>query len=543
MRTTALLLLYSAFAAFGTYTTFRPTFDSHFVSIQTERGDGMLNHYILENSWLALSDPNYCGTLATGPYCFPERGTIYYSENLFGAAPLYWALRLVLPHDHDLAYMWWQIILSTFNFISFAVVARWFKLPHVLALCGAFLWAFAAVHVDQIKHQQMIGRLWMPFALYYAVALVTEPSLRAWNRLLGCTFLQCLTCFYTGWFLVMGLGVFVPALVALRPGSKAELNTFLRARRSAVIGIAAVWALAMVALFAPYLYFSPNTGHMYKACHGAMPTLAAWITGPPGARWSEALSAYSYGAHLADTEAVECRLFCGFGVYALVFAAALGLWFVPRDRHPTLRLLTAAGLVTVVVWWVLTVATAQDGESLWRVVRLLPGGAAVRVVTRVYVVVYLFGTFAGLAWLHMVTEQIRPEWLRQGLLALITGFLFWEQTGIQQPSFERADFYPLVDRMAAQMRGAEVGYVMPRYTDPHGRIQTHAQGEVFAMWVGMRANVPVVNGYSGVLPPGVLVFELQTDDQIRTRLQGRYRGKVRVLAPDVPKNNHECVVE
>jgi hypothetical protein len=541
MRTTALLLLYAAFAALGTYTTFRPTFDSNFVSVQTERGDGMLNHLILENSWLALTDPNYCGSLATAPFCFPERGTIYYSENLFGAAPLYWAMRTVLPYD--LAYIWWQIAFSTFNFISFAVVARWFRLPHILALCGAFLWAFAAVHVDQIKHQQMIGRLWMPFAVYYAVALVTEPSLRAWNRLLGCTFLQCLTCFYTGWFLVMGLGVFVPVLVAMRAGAWTELYAFLRANRGAAVRIAVAWALAMAALFGPYLHYSPSSGHEYKACFGALPTCAAWITGPPGSRWSETLAPYSYGAHLDDSEFVECRLFCGFGVYALMFAAAVGLRFVPPDRHPSLRLLTAAGLVTVAVWWVLTVATGQAGESLWRVVRFLPGGHAVRVVTRVYVIVYLFGTFAALAWLHMVTEQMRSERLRAALLAVITGVLIWEQTGIQQPSFERADFYPLVDRMAAEMRGAEVGYVMPRYTDPHGKVHANPWGEVFGMWVGMRANVPVVNGYSGVLPPGFPVFALQTDDQIRAWLKGRYHGKVRVLDPDFPNRNHECVVD
>src|ERR1700754_4789232 len=105
MRTAALLLLYIAAPILGSYLTFRPTFDSGFASIQTERGDGLLNHYILENSWLAISDPNFCGTLLSPPMFFPARYTIYFSENMFGVAPLYWALRVVMPFD--VAYAWW----------------------------------------------------------------------------------------------------------------------------------------------------------------------------------------------------------------------------------------------------------------------------------------------------------------------------------------------------------------------------------------------------------------------------------------------------
>ena len=56
MRTVALIFLYGAALVGGTYLTFRPTFDSHFAFMQTERGDGLLNHYLLENSWLAVSD-------------------------------------------------------------------------------------------------------------------------------------------------------------------------------------------------------------------------------------------------------------------------------------------------------------------------------------------------------------------------------------------------------------------------------------------------------------------------------------------------------
>jgi hypothetical protein len=532
MRTTALFLLYTAATALGIFQTFRPTVLSGFESVQTDRSDGMLNHYILENSWLSITDSNYCGSLITPPFCFPERGTLYYSENLFGTAPVYWALRLVLPGD--LAYISWQMVLSVLNFVTFAVVARWLKMSHLVALAGAYLWAFGMVHVDQIMHQQMIPRLWMPFAVYYAIMLVTEPSAKALNRLMGCSFLQCFACFYTGWFLVVGLLVFIPAMMLLRPSSFGGLWRFVRGHPFTVLGIFTVWTLAMVALFAPYMVFSPSTGHGYDACYNLMPTPAGWITGPIGSYWHETLDGYS------EPKLPECKVFCGFGVYALMFGALVGLPLVRRKSEPVLGLLIVAGLITAVVWWLLTVATAADGDSLWRWVRFLPGGRAVRLVARVYVIVYLFGTFAGLAWLDIVTRNIRREWIRVVLLGAIAVGLIWEQTGVRQVSFKRTEFYTLVDKTAEDMKGAEVGYVVPRYT---GQSPFPSDGEVFGMWVGLRANVPVVNGYSGVLPPNFVCLVYKSDDEIRTWLRGRYRGKVRVVDQTTPGQYREFVVE
>ena len=100
MRTTGLLLLYSALAAFGTYLTFQPTFDSCFVRVQTERGDGMLNHYILENSWLAArTDYRYSGRSLILPRSLPSPAHDLQPENLFGTAPLYWAAQQRNSHS------------------------------------------------------------------------------------------------------------------------------------------------------------------------------------------------------------------------------------------------------------------------------------------------------------------------------------------------------------------------------------------------------------------------------------------------------------
>jgi hypothetical protein len=526
MRTAALILLYVGLPVLGTYLTFCPTFDSNFASIQTERGDGLLNHYILENSWLALSDPNYCGSLLTAPFYFPAKYTILYSENMFGVAPLYWFLRLFLPYD--IAYAWWQILLNLLNYVVMALVARWMRWPHLIAIGAAFMWAFAMVHADQIKHQQLIARFWMPLAVYYAISLLTEPSPKALNRLLGCVFMQCLACVYTGWFLVMGLLVFMPVMAASRPGTWKSLVQFAKENRGRAFRILALWGLAMLALFVPYLLVNWGVSRLYKDSYFLMPTPSAWISGPPDSKWIITTSPYRLTVYL------ECWLFSGFTFYFLMFASLVSLLFYKRDERTVERAIITASMLTVLLWILLTITPHEKGESLWRVVRFIPGGQAIRCVSRVYLIVYLFGTFAAMTWFAQVTQRIRGEWLRYAAQALVMGFMVFEQTEYQQPSFERQNFYPMVDQTAERLKGAEVGWIVPRYVDPAGEKGLGPYGEVFAMWVGLRANVPVINGYSGREPKGFPGMGGLTPQQLHDWLKGKYRGSVRIVDSESP---------
>jgi hypothetical protein len=535
MRKLLLGFAYAAALAFGLYQTFSPTFDSRFRRVQTERGDGMLNHFILEHSWQALSNSDYRGSLSSPICMFPQKHTLWYSEHLLGAAPLYWGLRLVV--EHDFAYQWWQIILAALNFVAFAFAARRLGCHHILALLGGYLWAFGLVHIDQIKHQQMIPRFWMPLAAYYAWSFALSPSSRALNRMLGYTFLQCITCVYTGWFLIAGLAVFLTLAVALLPRGWSETIRFARENRRRLDLIVGGWLLAHIIAFVPYILVNTDITRTYEDCAGCMPTPSAWITGPPRTPWAATTSP------IREPVTDECWLFCGFGVYALMLAAAAHLFFVRRLNHPREFPLIAAGLITAVVWVLLTLTLRHEGRSLWELVRFVPGATAIRCVSRVYVVIYLFGTLAALVWLARVTEPLRPT-VRFILLAVIAAALIFEQTGYTPPSFEKPDFYAIVDRTADRVRGAEALYVQPAFTDTKGHTSVSVYAEVFAMWVGLRANVPVVNGYSGRLPPGPYPWASSVSDQsLRHWLSGRFRGRLLILTPDDPSPPRELIVD
>jgi len=537
MRTVIVIPLYVAALVLGTYQTFQPMFDSHFAQMQSERGDGMLNHYILEHSWQALTNPTYPGSLFSPPFFFPEPYTLWYSEHLLGVAPAYWALRLVLPED--LAYQWWQISMNALNFVAFAVVLRWLGGPHLLALLGGYLWAFSLVQIDQIKHQQMIPRFWMPLAAYYAWLFAGTPTNRSLNRMLAYAVLQCVTCVYSGWFLVTGLATFLPLAIGLRTGGWADLVQYWQQNSRRVLLIVAGWGSVLLAAFLPYLVVNWGVARTYGECVGLMPTRSGWLTGLPGTPWYQTTELLRNPVH------GECNLFCGLGLYALMLAAAVHLRITRLMPRPPAAALMAAGLLTAVIWvlFTLTWSPYEAGPSLWYLVRGIPGGTAIRCVSRVYVTVYLFGTLAALLWLAAVSAPLRPA-VRLGLLTLVTTGIIYEQIGYRPPSFNKRDFYPFVDRAADQLRGANAGYVIPKYHDSTGKELPDVYGEVLAMWAGLRAQVPVVNGYSGRWPPGNYPESVPaTDEELRAWLTGRFRGKLAIVDPDRPEATRVIVIE
>jgi hypothetical protein len=79
--------------------------------------------------------------------------------------------------------------------------------------------------------------------------------------------------------------------------------------------------------------------------------------------------------------------------------------------------------------------------------------------------------------------------------------------------------------------------------DSHGEVLVGPYGEVFGMWVGLRANVPVLNGYSGRAPTGFPPMGALSDQQIRDWLHGKFRGRVRVIDTLSPLPPREVVVE
>ena len=531
MRRAPIAVLYLAAVAGGTYGAFRPTFASGFALVQTDPGDTVLNHYVLEHTWQAVSNPGYRGTVWSPPFFYPTPLVLAYSENLLGAAPVYWLLRLGLPDV--LAFQVWMIVLNALNFVAFAAVARWLGCGHGPAVFGGFLWAFALVHVEQIRHQQLIPRFWMPVAVYHAWRLAAGPNLRSLNRLAGCVVLQTVTGIYAGWFLAFGLVAFLPLAAAARPGGVRDLLRFARERGWAALGVGGLWAAALLAFLTPYFLAHGTAGWDYeKECAMRLPLPAGWLAGPPGSRWYDTIRPHRAGIRF------EGLLFCGFGLYALAAAAAAHAWATRRDPGRSRELAFAGAALAAAAVLVVVTLNLSDGTSGWSVARFIPGGKAIRCVARVYLAVYLLADLAVVLWLKVLLDRVRNRWVRAAVFAALAGPVVFEQTGFEPEAFPAAAVYPAADALAEAFRGADAGYLVPR-SGPD-----RVYDEVIAMWAGLRANVPVVNGYSSRYPPGYPIdIHDDIDESLRGWLRGRFRGRVAVVDPAHPGRVRYVVVE
>jgi hypothetical protein len=533
MNRIGIAVLYLAALAGGTYLAFKPTLDSGFARVQTDLGDTVLNHYLLEHSWQVLTNREYRGTLLSPPFFYPTPLVLAYSESLLGVAPVYWALRWVLPDDrYILAYQLWMILLSALNFVAFAAVARWLKCDHLLSILGGFLWAFAAVHLEQLKHQQLIPRFWMPLAVYHGWLFATAPSVRSLGRATACVFLQAITCINSGWFLAVGLATFVPVAAATQPNGLKELVRFARENRRAVVRILGAFFGGLFVFVLPYFVANWGVARSYAESADLMPTMACWVASPYGGRWYFTIEPYRRPVY------IEGFLFCGFTLYALMLATAVHAWVRRRDAGRSWELaFAAAALISAGVWWVLTL-NVYEGGSAWFVVRFIPGGQSIRCVIRVYLIVYLFANLAVILWLKMLLDRVRRKWVRAAVVLAVAVPLVFEQTGFESDSFAQAQLYPLADATSTGLRGADAGYVLPKFGE-----NVTIQGELLGAWAGLRANVPVVNGYSGRWPPGYPAADIMTDDQLREWLQGRFRGRLAVVDPTRPGEVRYLVFE
>jgi hypothetical protein len=155
----------------------------------------------------------------------------------------------------------------------------------------------------------------------------------------------------------------------------------------------------------------------------------------------------------------------------------------------------------------------------------------------VILVVDLFALLAATRALTPLLARLRPG--RRGLaVAALAAVVAAEQAGYVRPGFWSHEYYGLADRYAADLRGAEVGYVL---SHPDAR---HEHSHVFAMWIGLRANVPVVNGYSGRNPDGYPLTDPDDPDAaLREWLRGKYRGRVVVLERGDPPVRRELVID
>lgn len=477
----------------GILSNFYPTLFSGFLNMQADPGDTRFNNYVLEHSFQVVFNQNYGGELWSPPFFYPIKNVLAFSDNLFGTSPIYWLFRFF--SSPNLAFQLWMIAVSSFCFVSFALLMRHYRVNNILSAFSASLFSFGMPRVAQLGHQQLLPQFFTAFAFWFVWDFIRKPSNKRFILALIFTYLQLLSGVYLGWLLLFSLLITCVVAWAFDPRIKSRLFEYVKSNYIAFASSTVLWFTLVAMLFAPYLKAKQILGgRSYLEVLGILPKFGSWLRPAPGTLWSSLLTS---NAEDFLPWPGEHYLFLGFCV---IFLTCFSLYTLVKRKvllSAERELLVKTCLLVSITLFVLSLRIGDF--SLWYIVyKVIPGASAIRAVTRISLVIYFYLLIAiTLCFDSFIKTEIKSyRW--QTLLASIVCVLgLSEQVSFALPSYEKASLAKTRWEMQEVIqKGCDVAY-LPKTATGFDFLSS----QLLMMEAGMQANIPVINGYSGWIPP------------------------------------------
>lgn len=327
---------------------------------------------------------------------------------------------------------------------------------------------------------------------------------------------------YQGWFFVFWSCLFLVIVFSVRSTRRVAVE-IVRRFRQALAGGALVFMVGLLPLFLVYMPVSASVGpRSYGSAHELTPD--AWSLIQMGERnyiWGGVSAALLRLHPLFSSE-----LYIGIGLVPSLALLALILWAVRTIVHDMRipkpdgvtpdsgRLFLAALILAMAVFYVIAMKY-WDGSSPWRFVyRFVPGADGLRAIARHVLVLALPMSIAFAVIVHrgMQTISAQPTALvRRGLTAAllaVVAFGIVEQFG-RMPSFSTKEERARLETLAASLpRHCAVFYAVAAPV----RVPIKHEEQIDAMLVSIMRGVPTLNGYSGHVPPGWSLREVEAPD-------------------------------
>lgn len=354
---------------------FRDALIARFDLLYGDSYDGLIEVAILQHWYNVLV---HGAVLNQVGWFAPYGDTLGYNDTYIVPGAFFTLARL-LGADPLIAAFCSHVAMKAIGFLGmYALLRRGLAIGTVLALAGAAIFATANASLLHMLHAQLlsVGLIpWVMLAVIGAVRAALENRPRA-VLLNGAGFaasfgLTALNAFYQAWFFSLFAIMFVPvALLVAGPERRRLLWRAARAhapRLAVIVVLVAVALLPLIAVYLPKL--GESGGHGWGGVSPYLPVARTFVNvGPGNLVW---------GALVAHLPGGEQRFGIAPGLLLLAFAGSIGAILRRRD-DPVLcaTALTTLILIVLAMRW-------SDDFSLWRIVYdVVPGGSAVRVVTR-----------------------------------------------------------------------------------------------------------------------------------------------------------------
>jgi hypothetical protein len=487
----------------GLLFVFHSTLFSGFDRMPGELFDYRLNQYFLEHSWKMASNHSYSGQLYGPTFFTPYPNALAFSDNLFGAAPIYWIFRVFLAPD--ISFMGWIIVLSLLNFMSMVFVLRKEEVQPGLAGLGGFLFAFPLHRIAQYAHVQLFPQFCTPICLWLAWRFFIKPSKLKWLFILITLYWQILCGIYLGWFLLLVLLIFTITVSLILPESRQKITVFFRNYwRFSSLSLGA-WMLLLYNLFQPYLDIKRVMGgNSYSLIVNLLPKPMSWLIVPSvGSLWSPILAPLHQFLG-ANNPVWEQYNFLGSVLMTLTILTVYS--FLMRKSAVLgnqKKLITAFTLTGLLVAFCAT-DFGQGVSVWWLIYHVIPGASVIRAPSRIFLAILPCLIISGIVFLSECFKFFRlSKSVTKYLIPCIIVLAMFEQR-ITPPTYDASAVKRKETELSQLMKQyyCQVAYVTPfKQLNEEVSAVNVIESQINAMWAGIDVNVPVINGYSGYAPP------------------------------------------
>ncbi|MHC8604046.1 hypothetical protein ACYVVD_02665 [Arenicellales bacterium IMCC58067] len=369
----ALFATFAVFFYFGPFAQF-----NSFTHMPGDLGDARLNNYFLENIYQFFFGSSE--SLVELPFLYPFPKLLGFSENLFGASPVYMTFRL-LGYEADRSFQIWYMLGYAANYTAAYFALRVLKLSWISACLGAVIFSFALPVTAHMGHPQLQYRFGVPLALAFYLQFWRR---RNWDQLLSACFWtiwQFFCSIYIGFFLVVVLFSSSVVLIGTLIRSRSLLNELDVLWKSWIsingkvlrVLLLLIMAGAFFLLFVPYLQVSELYGFQrtYDEIASMLPRLSSLLIAQHSWIWAGLSSRLSAGIPMLH----EHQMFIGIVPAALAIGAILTISAPDRkfEFYPMLGALVIPLFLTL----------SYGGWSVWYLISNLPLASAIRAVTRI----------------------------------------------------------------------------------------------------------------------------------------------------------------
>ena len=500
----------------GTAVWQAPVLASGFDRVPGDHGDARSYLYILEH-WFQ-SFRGEADFLSPGMF-YPVERTLAYMDTMVAHAIPYSLLRFAGSG----LYASLGLTLVLFSFLNF--VAGYYLLRRVLALnvvaatAGALFFAYNSPRYNQSGHFSFQASFFLPLTIAFVVRFARDSATISARKAFGllamaaiCWNLQFAVSIYEGWFFLFWSGLFLAVAIAI-PSSRAALVALVRRFPVPLIGSALVLMLGLLPVLLVHLPASEAVG---PRSYGQLQQLTpeVWSLAQMGHRnfvWGAVSRALTDIHPLPSTEHNV-----GIGLVPSLAWLALTGWALRSMIRGTRNGFLVAAILGTTLFYLIGM-TYGSGWSPWRLVYLfVPGADGLRAVARyVFVLSLPMSVVLAFAVQHVASvikarfpSGSRSYRTRLALLYGIVAFAVLEQFG-RSPSISGREDVARVRALAASLpAGCDVFYAAAAPSRRPGKIEY----QIDAMLVSIMRNVPTLNGYSGHVPPGWSLREVEAPD-------------------------------